>query len=68
MVAAMATTTVAQLPVFLTGALSVQIGRDLTLGTRGLAVAVSAFFASSALCSAGFGRPAAPVSWAGAPR
>ncbi len=56
MVAAMATTTAAQLPVFLTGALSVQIGRDLTLGTRGLAVAVAAFFASSALCSAGFGR------------
>ncbi len=56
MVAAIATTTVAQLPVFLTGALSVQIGRELTLGTRGLAVAVAAFFGSSALCSAGLGR------------
>jgi MFS family permease len=56
MFAAMATTTAAQLPVFLTGALSVQIGRDLALGTRGLAVAVAAFFGSSALCSAGFGR------------
>lgn len=56
MVAAMATTTAAQLPVFLTGALSVQIGRDLALGTRGLAVAVAAFFGSSSLCSAGLGR------------
>ncbi len=56
MAAAMVTTTAAQLPVYLTGALSVQIGRDLTLGTRGLAFAVAAFFGSAALCSAGFGR------------
>jgi len=56
MAAAMATTTAAQLPVFLTSALTVQIGRDLTLGARGLAVAVAAFFGSSALCSAGLGR------------
>lgn len=56
MAAAMATTTIAQLPVFLTGALSVQIGHDLTLSTRGLAIAVAAFFGSSALCSAGLGR------------
>jgi len=56
MAAAMTTTTAAQLPVFLTGGLSVQIGRDLTFGTRSLAVAVAAFFGSSALCSAGLGR------------
>lgn len=54
--AAVSTTTAAQLPVFLTGALSVQIGRGFPLGTRGLAIAVAAFFGSSALCSAGLGR------------
>lgn len=54
--AAVCTTTAAQLPVFLTGALSVQIGRDFPLGTRSLAIAVAAFFGSSAVCSAGLGR------------
>jgi MFS family permease len=56
MLATVAATTVGLLPVFLTGTLAVQIGRDLTLPTSRLGIAVAAFFGSSALCSAGLGR------------
>ena len=56
MLAAIAATTAGQLPVFLTGALAVQIGRDLTLPTERLGIAVAAFFGSSAVCSSGLGR------------
>jgi MFS family permease len=52
MFAAIAATTVGQLPVFLTGSLAPQIGRDLAFSASGLGVAVAAFFASAALCSA----------------
>lgn len=56
MVAAIASTTVGQLPVFLTGALAPQIGRDLAFPASSLGIAVAAFFASSALCSATLGK------------
>lgn len=56
MLATVAATTVGLLPVFLTGTLAVQIGRDLTLSTTRLGIAVAAFFGSSAVCSAGLGR------------
>jgi len=53
--AAVAATTMGQLPVFLTGALSVQIGRDMTLRSSQLGIAVAAFFGVSALCSVPMG-------------
>jgi MFS family permease len=56
MVAAIAATTVGQLPVFLTGSLAPQIGRDLALSASGLGIAVAAFFGSAALCSATLGK------------
>ncbi|MGH3437575.1 MAG: MFS transporter [Sciscionella sp.] len=56
MVVAIAATTIGQLPVFLTGALAVQIGHDMALPASRLGIVVAAFFASSALCSAGLGR------------
>jgi len=56
MLATVAATTVGLLPVFLTGTMAVQIGRDLTLPTSRVGIVVAAFFGSSALCSAGLGR------------
>lgn len=56
MVTAIASTTVGQLPVFLTGSLAPQIGRDLAFSASSLGLSVAAFFASSALCSATLGR------------
>lgn len=56
MLAAIAVTTAGQLPVFLTGALAVQIGRDVHLPASGLGFAVAAFFGCSALCNAWFGK------------
>ncbi|MGA8115340.1 MAG: MFS transporter [Actinocatenispora sp.] len=53
---AIAATTVGQLPVFLTGSLAPQIGRELDFPASSLGLAVAVFFASSALCSVTLGR------------
>lgn len=50
-VAAVATTTVCVLPVFLTGGLAVQIGQELGFDPAGLGVLVAIYFAVSALAS-----------------
>lgn len=63
--AAVAITTVAQLPNFLTGALAVQIQSELGIGERQLGIAVAAFFLASAVCSPLLGRLA---DKAGSPR
>lgn len=55
-VAAVTVTLVGTLPVFLTGALAVQIGRDLTFGPSRLGAASGTFFAAAALGSALMGR------------
>jgi MFS family permease len=55
-VAAVSVTLVGTLPVFLTGALAVQIGRDLTFSPSRLGAASGVFFASAALGSAMMGR------------
>ena len=60
-VAAVATALVGTLPVFLTGALAVQIGRDFTFGPSRLGVASGTFFAAAALGSALMGRLAERV-------
>ena len=54
----MSTTLVGSLPVFLTGAMAVQIGRDLPLGPARLGLASGAFFAAAACGSAVMGRVA----------
>ena len=59
--AAVTTTLVGNLPVFLTGAMAVQIGRDLTLGPTRLGLASGAFFAAAAAGSALMGRLAERV-------
>ena len=51
-VVAIAAATVAVLPVFLTGALTVQVRPSLHLTTGDIGIAVAAFFGASALCSA----------------
>ncbi|MGH9069423.1 MAG: MFS transporter [Acidimicrobiales bacterium] len=48
----MAVTTAGALPVFLTGALSVQMRASLTFDEAALGMAVAAFFAAAAACSA----------------
>jgi MFS family permease len=53
---AIAVVTVGMLPVFLTGGLAVQMRADLGFGAGALGLAVAAFFASSSLASALFGR------------
>lgn len=60
-VSAVASALVGTLPVFLTGALAVQIGRDLPLGPSRLGLASGAFFAAAALGSALMGRLAERV-------
>ncbi len=52
---AIAAATAAVLPVFLAGALSVQLRGALHLSATDIGLAVAAFFGSSAVCSAGFG-------------
>mgnify|MGYP000309538213 CR=1 FL=1 len=54
--AAVTTALMGVLPVFLTGALAVQIGRDLPFGASRLGVASGAFFAAAAIGSALMGR------------
>lgn len=61
--AALAIVTGAQLPAFLTGALAVQIARDLRFSTAGLGIAVGAFFVASALGSAPSGRLVERIGW-----
>ena len=51
LVAAITTTTVTVLPVFLLGGLAVQVGADLGFGPAGLGLAVALYFAVSALTS-----------------
>jgi MFS family permease len=65
MLSAVAVTTVAQLPNFLTGALAVQIRSELHIGERRLGIAVAAFFLASAVASPLLGRIADKV---GSPR
>ena len=60
-VASVATALVGTLPVFLTGALAVQIGRDFTFGPSRLGIASGTFFAAAALGSALMGRVAERV-------
>lgn len=60
-VAAVTVTLVGTLPVFLTGALAVQIGRDLTFSPSRLGIASGTFFATAALGSALMGRLAERV-------
>ena len=60
-VAAVTTTLVGTLPVFLTGALAVQIGRDLPFGPSRLGLASGGFFAAAAAGSALMGRLAERV-------
>lgn len=55
-VSAVSTALVGVLPVFLTGALAVQIGRDIALGPWRLGIASGSFFAAAALGSALMGR------------
>lgn len=55
-VSAVTTALVGTLPVFLTGALAVQIGRDFAFGASRLGVASGTFFAAAALGSALMGR------------
>lgn len=55
-VAAVTTALVGVLPVFLTAALAVQIGRDIVFGPSRLGVASGAFFAAAAIGSAVMGR------------
>lgn len=55
-IAAVTTALVGVLPVFLTGALAVQIGRDISFGASRLGVASGAFFAAAAIGSALMGR------------
>lgn len=57
-VAAVAVALVGVLPAFLTGALAVQIGRDIDLGPFRLGIASGAFFAAAAAGSALMGRVA----------
>ena len=59
--AAVTTALVGTLPVFLTGALAVQIGRDITFGPSRLGIASGAFFAAAATGSALMGRLAERV-------
>ena len=51
-----AVTVVCSLPAFLTGALAVELTRDLAFGTVGIGGAVAAFFATMALSSIHLGR------------
>lgn len=60
---ALAIVTAGQLPAFLTGALAVQISRDLELSASRLGIAIGAFFVASALGSAALGRLAEHVGW-----
>lgn len=53
---AIAAATAGVLPVFLTGALGVQLRHSLHLGSADIGIGVAAFFASSALCSVTAGR------------
>lgn len=62
-VAALAVVTAAALPAFLTGALAVQIGRDLRFSVSGLGIAVGAYFVASALGSALLGRLVERIGW-----
>lgn len=62
-VAALAVVTAAALPAFLTGALAVQIGRDLDFSVAGLGIAVGAYFITSALGSALLGRLVERIGW-----
>lgn len=55
-VAAVSVALTGTLPVFLTGALAVQIGRDLTFGPARLGIATGAFFGAAATGSALMGR------------
>lgn len=55
-VAAVSVALVGTLPVFLTGALAVQIGRDVTFGAARLGLASGAFFGAAAVGSALMGR------------
>ncbi|MDE0802411.1 MAG: MFS transporter [Acidimicrobiales bacterium] len=55
-VAAVTTALVGVLPVFLTAALAVQVGRDIVVGPSRLGVASGAFFAAAAIGSAVMGR------------
>jgi MFS family permease len=65
MISAVAVTTVAQLPNFLTGTLAVQIRSELGIDERELGIAVAAFFLASAVGSPLLGRLADRV---GSPR
>ena len=74
-VAAISIALAGALPVFLTGAMAVQIGRDLDFGPARLGIASGTFFAAAALASAPMGRIAERVGphracrragWAGA--
>ncbi|MGH9102770.1 MAG: MFS transporter, partial [Acidimicrobiales bacterium] len=58
---AMAAASTSVFPVFLTGALAVQLRHDLRFGPSGLGLAVGCFFGASALTSTGFGRLAEAV-------
>lgn len=55
-VAAVSTALIGALPVFLTGALAVQVGRDFEFGAARLGIASGAFFAAAAAGSALMGR------------
>lgn len=57
-VAAVTTALVGALPVFLTGALAVQIGQDIEFGPARIGIASGAFFGAAALGSAVMGRVA----------
>lgn len=60
-VSAVSVALVGTLPVFLTGALAVQIGRDIELGATRLGIASGAFFGAAAIASALMGRVAERV-------
>ena len=60
-VSAVSVALVGTLPVFMTGALAVQIGRDMALGATRLGIASGAFFGAAAVASALMGRLAERV-------
>lgn len=60
-VSAVSVALVGTLPVFMTGALAVQMGRDIDLGATRLGIASGAFFGAAAIASALMGRLAERV-------
>lgn len=55
-------------PVFLAGALAVQMSQEFGYGTRGIGISIAGFYAASSLTSLSMGRRADRIGWARAIR